>query len=141
MPHGDSSAVRHRKLSTYHISGRFPRARGTAVLVFPGQNDFGEPRPGRERKATVPLDIQQDIREMDAHGIPGARVSRELGVSRNTVAKYADMADMPPLTLVSGEWASSGRRCTRRYILHFLAGSFFSLAETRHRVSRPAGPR
>lgn len=44
----------------------------------------------------VPLDTQQDIREMDARGIPRARISRQLGVSRNTVAKYADMRDMSP---------------------------------------------
>lgn len=44
----------------------------------------------------VPLDTQQDICEMDARGIPRARMSRRLGVSRNTVAKYADMRGMSP---------------------------------------------
>lgn len=45
---------------------------------------------------TVPLDTQQDIREMDARGVPRARMPRRLGVSRNTVAKYADMRGMSP---------------------------------------------
>lgn len=45
---------------------------------------------------TVPLATQQDIREMDARGVPRARISRELDVSRNTVAKRADMEDMSP---------------------------------------------
>lgn len=45
---------------------------------------------------TVPLQTQHDIREMDARGVPRARIARELGVSRNTVAKYADMEDMSP---------------------------------------------
>lgn len=45
---------------------------------------------------TVPLDTQQDIREMDAWRVPMAEISRRLGVSRNTVAKYADMDDMSP---------------------------------------------
>ena len=45
---------------------------------------------------TVPLATQQDIREMDARGVPRAEISRELGVSRNTVAKRADMEDMSP---------------------------------------------
>ena len=46
---------------------------------------------------TVSLGTQQDIREMDARGVPRAQISRELGVSRNTVAKYADMGDMSPV--------------------------------------------
>lgn len=50
---------------------------------------------------TVPLDTQQDIREMDARGVPRTRISRELGVSRNTVAKYADMRDMSPTAPVA----------------------------------------
>ena len=33
---------------------------------------------------------------MDARGVPRAEISRELGVSRNTVAKRADMEDMSP---------------------------------------------
>lgn len=45
---------------------------------------------------TVPLDTRQDIREMDARGVPRAEIARRLGVSRNTVAKYADMGDMSP---------------------------------------------
>ena len=40
---------------------------------------------------TVPLDTRQDIREMDAAGVPRAEIARRLGLSRNTVAKYADM--------------------------------------------------
>lgn len=50
---------------------------------------------------TVSLGTQQDIREMDARGVPRAQISRELCVSRNTVAKYADMGDMSPAAPVS----------------------------------------
>ena len=50
---------------------------------------------------TVSLGTQQDIREMDARGVPRAQISRELGVSRNTVAKYADMGDVSPAAPVS----------------------------------------
>ena len=42
---------------------------------------------------TVPLDEINDIREMDAVGVPRAEIARRLSLSRNTVAKYADMAD------------------------------------------------
>ena len=42
---------------------------------------------------TVPLDVMNDIRSMDGGGVPRAEIARRLGVSRNTVAKYADMED------------------------------------------------
>ena len=45
---------------------------------------------------TVPLDIRNDIRAMDADGVPRAEIARRLRVSRNTVGKYAEMEDMPP---------------------------------------------
>ena len=50
---------------------------------------------------TVPLDTRQSIREMDAGGVPRAEIARALGVSRNTVAKYADMEDMSPAAPVA----------------------------------------
>ena len=49
----------------------------------------------------MPLDTQQDIQEMDARGVPRAQIARDLGVSRNTVAKYADMQDMSPAAPVA----------------------------------------
>lgn len=45
---------------------------------------------------TVTLSTRQDIREMDAAGVPRAEIARRLDVSRNTVAKYADEEDMSP---------------------------------------------
>ena len=45
---------------------------------------------------TVPLDVRNDIRSMDAEGVPRAEIARRLRLSRNTVARYADMADMSP---------------------------------------------
>ena len=45
---------------------------------------------------TVPLDARNDIRSMDADGVPRAEIAKKLRVSRNTVAKYADMEDMSP---------------------------------------------
>ena len=44
----------------------------------------------------VPLDTRDDIRTLDARGVPRAEIARELGLSRNTVAKYADMEDLSP---------------------------------------------
>ena len=45
---------------------------------------------------TVPLDTVNDIRSMDAAGRSRSEIARVLRVSRNTVAKYADMGDMQP---------------------------------------------
>ena len=63
-------------------------------MVSPG-GYFGE--PAREgRGVTVPLDTVNDIRSMDAAGRSRSEAARVLHVSRNTVAKYADMEDMSP---------------------------------------------
>ena len=87
----------------HYPHGPLPGRKGCGPLyIFPGRIDFGEPRPEEERKMAVPPGTQQDIREMDARGVPRARISRELGVSRNTVAKRADMADMSPSAPVPG---------------------------------------
>lgn len=45
----------------------------------------------------MPLDTVNDIRSMDAAGSPRSEIARVLHVSRNTVAKYADMEDMSPV--------------------------------------------
>ena len=45
---------------------------------------------------TVSQDTRNDIRTMDADGVPRAEIARRLGLSCNTVAKYADMEDMSP---------------------------------------------
>ena len=45
---------------------------------------------------TLPLDTINDIRSMDADGVPRAEIARRLRVSRNTVAKYAGMEDLSP---------------------------------------------
>ena len=36
---------------------------------------------------TVPLDMTNDIRSMDAGGVPRAEIARRIDVSRNTVSK------------------------------------------------------
>ena len=70
--------------------------RDTARSMFSRGVDFAECRPGKEGEMTVSPGEQEDIRRMDRDGVPRSRIARELGVSRNTVAKYADMRDMSP---------------------------------------------
>lgn len=62
---------------------------------FPGRL-LWRARPGRMEEMTVPLDTVNDIRSMDAAGRSRSEIARMLHVSRNTVAKYADMEDMSP---------------------------------------------
>ena len=45
---------------------------------------------------TVPTPIQQRIRILDARGVSWRRISKEVGVSRQTVRKYAQMEDCSP---------------------------------------------
>ena len=45
---------------------------------------------------TIPMPRQQDIRRLDAQGIPHAEIARRLGIDRGTVAKYAGMEDCSP---------------------------------------------
>ena len=45
---------------------------------------------------TVPLDTRNDMRSMEAAGLTRAEIARRLRLSRNTVAKYADMEDLSP---------------------------------------------
>lgn len=57
---------------------------------FPGRL-LWRARPGRMEEMTVPLDTVNDMRSMDAPGRSRSEIARVLHVSRNTVAKYADM--------------------------------------------------
>ena len=45
---------------------------------------------------TVPTPIQQRIRILDARGVSWRRIAKEVGVSRQTVRKYAQMEDCSP---------------------------------------------
>lgn len=45
---------------------------------------------------TKPVSVQQDIRLLDAKGVPWREIARRLGVSRETVRKYAQMEDCSP---------------------------------------------
>lgn len=45
---------------------------------------------------TVPMSVQEDIRRLDAEGVPGREIARTLGISRDSVAKYTGMEDFSP---------------------------------------------
>lgn len=75
-----------------------PGTGGAALAVsFPrADSSSRRTRPGRTGEMAVPLDDADDIRAMDAAGVPRAEIARRLRLSRDTVAKYADMAGMSP---------------------------------------------
>ena len=45
---------------------------------------------------TVPMSVQENIRRLDSQGVPGREIARTLGISRDSVAKYADQQDFSP---------------------------------------------
>lgn len=56
--------------------------------------------PGKDGEMTVPLDTVNDIRSTEAAGRPGFKITRALHLSRNTVAKYADIENMSPAATI-----------------------------------------
>lgn len=45
---------------------------------------------------TVPMSVQENIRSLDSQGVPGREIARTLGISRDSVAKYAGAQDYSP---------------------------------------------
>ncbi len=45
---------------------------------------------------TVPMSVQENIRRLDSQGVPGREIARRLGISRDSVAKYAEEQDFSP---------------------------------------------
>ncbi len=82
----------HRELSGVRDMGPCPHAQGARSRpVFPpsGEPWRGPARMG-EGRMTVPPGTRRDMREMGAHGVPGAEMTRRPGVSRDAVARHAD---------------------------------------------------
>ena len=104
-------------------------------MVFPGAN-FGEARPGRMEEMTVPLDMRNDIREMEAAGVSRSEIARKLRLSRNTVAKYADMEDMSPAAPVVAERQHPAIDAYAEAIDSMLASDLGAPRKQRHTAKR-----
>ena len=104
--------------------------------MFSRGADFGECRPGKEGEMTVSLDEQEDIRRMDRDGVPRSRIARELGVSRNTVAKYADMRDMSPEPPLARRRARPATDGLSRWIDAILEADLSVPGKQRHTAKR-----
>ncbi len=46
---------------------------------------------------TVPMSVRENIRTLDSQGVPGREIARRLGVSRDSVTKYAEQEDFSPV--------------------------------------------
>ncbi len=85
---------------------------------------------------TVPLDTRHDIREPDARGTPRAEMARRLGLSRNTVAKYAEMEDMPPAAPMSAARAHPALAGPEGWIESILEADLGAPRKRRHTAKR-----
>ena len=54
------------------------------------------------------MPIIEDIRRLDSAGMSGRQIARELGVSRDSVAKYARMEDFSPELVPAGSGPVTG---------------------------------
>lgn len=48
------------------------------------------------KRLTKPMPVCEAFRHLDATGVPARQIARRLGISRNTVAKYAEITDCSP---------------------------------------------
>lgn len=85
---------------------------------------------------TVPLDMRNDIRSMDADGVPHAEIARRLHVSRNTVAKYADMEDMSPVPPLPAERGRPALEGHAEWICSVLEADLGAPRKQRHTAKR-----
>lgn len=51
---------------------------------------------------TIVMSVQEEIRRLDAQGVPARQIARDLGVSRDSVTKYAQAQDYSPKPVVAG---------------------------------------
>ncbi|WP_206446292.1 hypothetical protein [Agrococcus sp. KRD186] len=47
------------------------------------------------------MTVVENIRRLDAEGVPGREIARRLGVSRDSVAKYTQTVDFSPVVPVA----------------------------------------
>lgn len=92
-----SGCVCSIEISPFHRNGEIKGTGPPQPSYFPSRNTPGPHRAARERKGmTKPVSIQQRIRILDAQGVSWREIARRLGMSRDTVRKYATMEDCLP---------------------------------------------
>ena len=85
---------------------------------------------------TAPLDTVNDIRSMDAAGRSRSEIARVLHVSRDTVAKYADMEDMSPAAPMSQRRGGPALEGNEEWVAGILEADLGAPRKQRHTARR-----
>ena len=85
---------------------------------------------------TMPLDVRQCIRRMDADGAGPTEIARALGISRNTVAKYASMEDLSPAPPLAPERAKPAIDPLTGWVPEVLSDGLSAPRKQRHTARR-----
>lgn len=85
---------------------------------------------------TVPLGTVNDIRSMDAAGRSRSEIARVLHVSRNTVAKYADMEDMSPAAPMPRRRGRPALESNEEWVIGVLEADLGAPRKQRHTARR-----
>ena len=94
------------------------------------------PPEGDEGNMTMPLSKQELIRTMHAEGRSQREIARELGISRNTVAKYASKGDFSPEPPVARPRTSPTMEPYARAVRSWLEGDRDRPRKQRHTARR-----
>ena len=73
---------------------------GVLVRFLLVRSRFGGVLGGAGKKMTISMSVQEQIRRLDAEGVPARQIARDLGVSRDSVAKYVAERDFSPRPVV-----------------------------------------
>ena len=85
---------------------------------------------------TMPLDVRQRVRRMDADGAGPTEIARALGISRNTVAKYASMEDLSPAPPLAPERAKPAIDPFAGWVSKVLSDGLSAPRKQRHTARR-----
>lgn len=85
---------------------------------------------------TMPLDVRQCIRRMDADGAGPTEIARALGISRNTVAKYASTGDLSPAPPLAPERAKPAIDPFAGWVPEVLSDDLSAPRKQRHTARR-----
>ena len=85
---------------------------------------------------TMPLDVRQCVRRMDADGAGPTEIARALGISRNTVVRYASMEDLSPAPPLAPERAKPAIDPLTGWVSKVLSDDLSAPRKQRHTARR-----
>lgn len=85
---------------------------------------------------TMPLGVRQRVRRMDADGAGPTEIARALGISRNTVVRYASMEDLSPAPPLAPERAKPAIDPLTGWVPEVLSDDLSAPRKQRHTARR-----